>query len=268
MSRKSGMVTLVGAGPGTADLLTLAALKAIQQADVVLYDALLTAELLDLIPKRAKAVYTGKRCGKHALKQEQINALLVSYAAQGRSVVRLKGGDPFIFGRGSEEVAALREAGISYRIIPGVSALNGIAAQAGLPLTSRTHANEFRVIQGHFLPEEASHWRELASYAGTLVIFMGGENWPEIARRLIAAGLAASVEYAVIETAPSGELVISRGSVGTVAAAGFSRRTSGPAIIYLGANVALMDAQAAPAFSGLVPHAKEDARVVAFTHFY
>ena len=257
---REGFVTLVGAGPGSAELLTLAGLKAIRDAEVVLYDALLSAELVDLIPSRAKAIYTGKRCGRHALKQEQINALIVSYAEQGRRVVRLKGGDPFIFGRGSEELDALRQAGLPYKVIPGVSALNGVAARCALPLTSRTQANEFRAIQGHHLPEDEEYWRDLARYRGTLVIFRGSNQWRIIAQKLVQAGLAAQTSYAVIETLDHGHggvHQVTRGTLADVIAAGFTRLSQGPAIIYVGANVALMDEPMNAATSNLVAKTAE-----------
>ena len=238
-----GNVALVGAGPGHIDFLTIAGLKAIKKAQVILYDALLAPDIRRLFPRQAKAVYVGKRCGQHALKQSQINELLVSYARDGFDVVRLKGGDPFVFGRGAEEVQALREAAIPYRIIPGISALNGIAAQVGLPLTSRTHSNEFRAIQGHLLPDDPSFWEGLAFYQGTLVIFMGIENLPKIALRLSPLG-ADDKLVAIIETDEQGQALVTRTSILSILGSGFERKSRGPGIVYIGPNVGLMDEQA------------------------
>lgn len=242
---RSGNVVLVGAGPGHVDFLTIAGLKAIQAAEVILYDALLAPDIRRLFPSKAKTLYVGKRCGQHALKQNQINDLLVSYARSGYQVVRLKGGDPFIFGRGAEEVEALREAHISYQIVPGISALNGIAAQVGLPLTSRSDANEFRALQGHTLPSDPSYWQDLARYKGTVVIFMGIENLPAIALRLREAGADRETLLAVIETDDEGHPQVTQSNLQSVIEFGFDRKTQGPGIIYLGPNVKLMNSQAA-----------------------
>lgn len=237
---RSGFVTLVGAGPGHADFLTLAGLKAIQQAEVILYDALLAPDIRRFFPKKAKTVYVGKRCGQHALRQDQINARLVEFAQEGFRVVRLKGGDPFIFGRGAEEVEALRKEGIPYAIVPGVSALNGIAAQVALPVTARTHSNEFRAIQGHSLPDDPLYWQGLARYQGTLVVFMGVENVVAIVRRLLASGAEGDRPIALIESDERGDTHVSRSKIAIIASEGFARQTTGPGIIYIGANVALM----------------------------
>ncbi len=243
---RSGNVVLVGAGPGHVDYLTIAGLKAIQSAEVILFDALIATDIRGYFPTKAKALYVGKRCGQHALKQNQINDLLISYAQAGYQVVRLKGGDPFIFGRGAEEVEALREAGISYQIVPGISALNGIAAQFSLPLTSRKDANEFRALQGHTLPADPRYWKDLARYQGTVVIFMGIENLPLIALRLRDAGAKRETLVAIIETDDEGRHVTTRTSLQTLIEYGFDKKTSGPGIIYLGANVALMNADVNP----------------------
>ncbi len=256
----TGTVTLVGAGPGPADYLTLAALRAIEQSDTILFDALLAADVRALFPRTARAVYVGKRCGQHALTQEQINALLIAHAGAGERVVRLKGGDPFIFGRGGEEVAALRAAGISYQVVPGISALNGVAAQWALPLTDRSHSNEFRAIQGHTLVQDPAYWRDLAAYRGTVVIFMGTRNLQLIATRLLAHGAPAALPVAVIETATDGRPQLTKSDLVQAATHGFTSRTSGPGLIYIGSNVGLMDA---------APHTPyaETSDAVAFANF-
>lgn len=241
---RSGFISLIGAGPGRAEFLTLAAIQALEAAEVILYDALIGADIQAYFPKQAKLVYVGKRCGQHSLSQTEINERLIFYGLQGYRVARLKGGDPFIFGRGAEEVSALREHDISYRIIPGISALNGIAASVGLPLTARTHSNEFRVIQGHNLPQKREDWQSLASYQGTLVIFMGINNLPGIIQQFLSHNADPQQAIAIIETDSDGQQIVSKGTLGGFHAKPFQRQSSGPGIIYIGANVDLMPEQA------------------------
>jgi len=237
---RSGFVSLIGAGPGRADFLTLAAIRCLETADVILYDALIGADIQAYFPSRAKLVYVGKRCGQHSLSQTEINERLIFYGRQGLQVARLKGGDPFIFGRGAEEVAALREVGIPYQIIPGISALNGVAAAVGLPITARTHSNEFRVIQGHNLPDKTSDWNSLASYQGTLVIFMGINNLAHIIKNLLNHQADANQSIAVIETNSDGQQLVTKASLAEFHKNPFQRQCKGPGIIYIGANIELM----------------------------
>lgn len=241
-----GRVTLVGAGPGPIDFLTLAAYKALQEAEVILYDALLSAEFHKIFPKRARVLYVGKRCGQHAFSQPEINALLVQHAQEGKSVVRLKGGDPFIFGRGGEEIAALREAGIQWQVIPGVSALNGIAAQIGLPLTLRSASNEFRAIQGHQISDSPQWWQDLARYEGTIALFMGLDRLPETLQKLLAAGADPGLPIAVVESASHAQCDVFVSSLSSVLSKGYSRKGQGPAIIYLGKNIDFIDRSSLP----------------------
>lgn len=243
-----GSVALVGAGPGPAEFLTLAAAKAIASAEVILYDALIGADVRALFPPQALTLYVGKRCGQHALSQEEINALLVQHAERGAAVVRLKGGDPLIFGRVSEELAALRRAAIPYRVIPGISALNGLAALYALPLTDRAASHELRVIQGHHLDPHPRYWHELAHYEGTLVIYMGLEQLFVILERLWNFGAPADRPVAIIESRSSGlsssepqSSELTRSSIGDLLREGFTRKTEGPGIVYIGPNVASMD---------------------------
>lgn len=194
-----GEVTLVGAGPGDAGLLTLHALQAIQAADVVLYDALVSAEVLDLVRRDALKISVGKRCGHHQVQQQQTNELLVQWAQQGKRVVRLKGGDPFIFGRGGEECAILQAAEIPFRIIPGISAGLGATAYAGIPLTHRDYAQSVLFITGHQqLADQPYGWQTLARNRQTLVIYMGTLKAAEISRQLINHGRAADTPVAII----------------------------------------------------------------------
>jgi uroporphyrin-III C-methyltransferase len=188
-----GKVVLVGGGPGDPDLLTLKALKAIKAAEVVVYDRLVPTEVLALIPKGTARIDVGKRPGYHPIPQEEINALLVKLARAGRMVVRLKGGDPFIFGRGFEEALALEKAGIACEVIPGITAAQGCAASLRVPLTHRGLATGVRYLTGHCradLPLDLD-WAGLANRDTTLVVYMGLANVEKIARQLILHGLPA-----------------------------------------------------------------------------
>ena len=197
----SGQVHIVGAGPGDPELLTLKAYRLLQSADVVLYDSLVSDELMDLVPAAALRQYVGKRCGQHSFQQQAISNLLVEHARLGRKVVRLKGGDPFIFGRGGEEVEALRDAGIEASVVPGISSALGCAASAGLPLTHRDHAQTLTFVTGHAKSCEVPDldWDSLAKPAQTVVVFMGVGTAPTISEKLIHAGRASSTPVAVIE---------------------------------------------------------------------
>ncbi|WP_066566395.1 siroheme synthase CysG [Snodgrassella sp. CFCC 13594] len=196
---KQGEVTLVGAGPGDAGLLTLNALQAMQAADVVLYDALVSAEILELVRRDAEKINVGKRAGAHQTQQEEINRLLVNYARQGKRVVRLKGGDPFVFGRGAEECQELVKAGIPFRIVPGVTAGLGATAYAGIPLTHRDYAQTALFITGHLrLDADDMQWHTLARGHQTLVIYMGTIKAEYISKELIAHGRAANTPVAVV----------------------------------------------------------------------
>src|SRR5262245_44256022 len=188
-----GKVMLVGAGPGDPELLTLKALRAIAGADVVIYDRLVAPEILDLIPVGAARISVGKQAGRHPIAQHEINEILVRAARGGRCVVRLKGGDPFIFGRGCEEAAELARAGIPFEVVPGITAAQGCAAAAGVPLTHRGLATGVRYVTGHCKADEPLDldWASLADPATTLVVYMGLLNLDEIARRLIEHSLPA-----------------------------------------------------------------------------
>jgi uroporphyrin-III C-methyltransferase len=187
-----GKVLLVGAGPGDPELLTLKAAHLITTAEVVVYDRLVSAEILGLIPEGAARINVGKHAGHHPVPQQEINRLLVGLARGGRTVVRLKGGDPFIFGRGSEEAAALARAGIPCEVVPGITSAQGCAASARVPLTHRGVATGVRYVTGHCKADEplGLDWASLADPATTLVVYMGLANVEEIARELIAHGLS------------------------------------------------------------------------------
>ncbi len=196
----TGTVYLVGAGPGDPDLLTVKASRLLSSADVVVYDRLVSPAVMDLIPAAAPRIYAGKASANHHMPQSEINALLVSLAAEHASVVRLKGGDPFIFGRGSEEAIHLSENGVAFEVVPGISAASGCSAYLGIPLTHRGLATGVRYLTGHTQDDELDFdWEQLADPETTLVVYMGLANLGEIAARLIAAGLSASTPLAAVE---------------------------------------------------------------------
>lgn len=197
---KPGMVYIVGAGPGPADLLTLRALDRIQRAEVVVHDRLIDAEVLALIPSQAERIYVGKASGHHVMSQVQIHSVLIELARKGRRVVRLKGGDPHVFGRGGEEVQALQLAGLSFEVVPGVSAANGCAAAAGIPLTHRDLAHSCTFLSGHLADGSTDFdWAALARPRQTRVFYMGVERVGTIARQLIAHGLAPDTPAAIVQ---------------------------------------------------------------------
>ena len=192
-------VHLVGAGPGDPELITVRGARLLEQAEVVLYDRLVHPELLERVPPEALRVFVGKRCGRASVTQDEINRMMVEYARAGLRVVRLKGGDPFVLGRGAEECLELARAGVPFEVVPGVSSVTAVPAYAGIPLTHRNIASAFTVISGHLHGESASHdWEALAA-APTLLVLMGLRNLPEIASRLMEAGKASETPVAVIE---------------------------------------------------------------------
>lgn len=209
-----GEIALVGAGPGDVGLLTLRGLQVMQQADVVLYDHLVSDEILDLVRRDAERICVGKRAGAHSVIQEETNRLLVELAQQGKRVVRLKGGDPFIFGRGGEELQVAAAAGIPFQVVPGVTAAAGATAYAGIPLTHRDHAQSVTFITGHCRPDgEGLDWADLARARQTLAIYMGTMKAADISQRLIAHGRAAATPVAVISR---GTRVDQRVQIGTL----------------------------------------------------
>lgn len=187
----AGKVYLIGAGPGDPDLLTVRALRLLQAAEVVVHDRLVSPEIMALVPAAARRISVGKEAGFHSVPQDRINALLVDLARQGRTVIRLKGGDPLIFGRGSEEAEELAAAGVPYAYVPGITAAQGAASSTGVPLTHRGLATGVRYVTGHRARDETLDldWDSLADPGTTLVVYMGAANMAEIAARLIAAGM-------------------------------------------------------------------------------
>lgn len=240
---KHGRVILVGAGPGAPDLITLRGAEALRGADAVVYDALAPEALLALAPPQALRIDVGKR-GHDAptLPQDDTSALLVRLASEGRTVVRLKGGDPYVFGRGGEEASACARAGIPFEVVPGVSSLFGALAYAGIPITDRRHAASFAVMTGHKDPTKAARetrWDLLSNAADTLVVLMGARNLEEIAGRLLAAGRAPSTPSAVVMdgTLPSQRVV--EAPLGELAVRAREAGVRAPAVIVVG-DVALL----------------------------
>ncbi|ABZ78077.1 uroporphyrin-III C-methyltransferase [Shewanella halifaxensis HAW-EB4] len=201
-----GKVWLVGAGPGDVDLLTVKAYRVLQSADAVLYDALVSDEILALIPKHAEKIVVGKRAGKHSAAQSEINQLLVTKAYTRKNVVRLKGGDPFIFGRGGEELETIVDAGVEFEVVPGITAASGTAAYAGIPLTHRDYAQGVSFITGHCkLESRPMDWQGYANPNNTLVIYMGILNAGLIKQGLLNAGRKPQTPVAIVSKATTVE---------------------------------------------------------------
>jgi uroporphyrin-III C-methyltransferase/precorrin-2 dehydrogenase/sirohydrochlorin ferrochelatase/uroporphyrin-III C-methyltransferase len=238
-----GFVSLVGAGPGDAELLTIKALRLLKQADVVVYDRLVSADILELIPPGVSRISVAKSPGKHCVPQEQINEIIVSLAKSGRRIVRLKGGDPYMFGRGGEEVLTLKLHGIDFEVVPGITAASGCSAYSGIPLTHRGMSRSVRFITGHFSNDEPLDidWHKAADPECTLVIYMGLANLEQICTSLVEAGLPASTPAAAVQngTTDNQQRVVSE--LGSLAEAISNRGLSAPVMIIIGKVVALAD---------------------------
>jgi uroporphyrin-III C-methyltransferase/precorrin-2 dehydrogenase/sirohydrochlorin ferrochelatase len=238
--RSAGEVTLVGAGPGDPELLTLKALRALQDADVILHDRLVPEGLLDMARRDAARISVGKAAGGMGSTQEEINALLIEHARQGKRVVRLKGGDPFIFGRGGEELEALAKAQISFSVIPGVTAAAGCAAYAGIPLTHRDYAHSVTFVTGHADDEgREPDWRALAKPGLTAVFYMGLARVEQIAAQLVAHGASASMPAALIAQGTLQNQRVVTGTLATIAAAAAASDIQSPALLVVGEVVSL-----------------------------
>ncbi|AKH42366.1 uroporphyrin-III C-methyltransferase [Altererythrobacter atlanticus] len=229
-----GTVYLVGAGPGDPDLLTLRAARLLQNAGIVVHDGLIDPSLLDLAPANARLISVAKRRSKHTLPQDQICELLVREALAGNDVVRLKGGDPFVFGRGGEEAEACRAAGVPVEIVPGISAANGAAAAAQIPLTHRDHASIVSFVAGQCKGLSEQNWAGLAGKGRTLVIYMGVKTAPQIAEKLMEDGLSPAMPVAVIENAARPQMRVLRGVLAGLPDLVEAERVQSPALIVIG----------------------------------
>jgi uroporphyrin-III C-methyltransferase len=235
-----GRVWLVGAGPGAVDLLTLKAARLLQSARLVLHDHLVSAEVMALVPQGARRICVGKRDRHHTLPQEQINALLVQLAAAGDDVVRLKGGDPYVFGRGGEEALALAEAGIAFDVVPGITSAQGMSAYAGMPLTHRDHASGIVFATGHSREGgQGPDWEVLARPRQTVVIYMGLGALSNICRQLVAHGLPGDTPAAVVEQATTPRQRVVAGTLLTLPLLAQVNEVAAPALIVVGEVVRL-----------------------------
>jgi uroporphyrin-III C-methyltransferase len=237
----TGKVYLVGAGPGDPGLLTVRGLELLRHTPVIVYDQLVNPALLEEASSQAVKIFVGKRAGRHCIAQEEINSVLIAHARDGQDVVRLKGGDPFVFGRGGEEAEALAEAGIPFEIVPGVSSAVAVPAYAGIPLTHRKLASSFAVVTGHEArkPNSNVNWAKLATAVDTLVILMGLTNLPIIVKKLIEHGRSPQTPVAVICSGTTSEQEVVVGTLTDIVEK--SALIEAPASIVVGGVVSLAD---------------------------
>jgi uroporphyrin-III C-methyltransferase len=235
-----GRVYLVGAGPGDPELLTMKAYRLMQEVEVLVYDRLVSQEILDMVPATVQRIFVGKAPGHHCVPQQQINRMIAEIASTGKRVMRLKGGDPYIFGRGGEEAEVLIDAGIPFEVVPGITSAAGASSYAGIPLTHRDYAQSVTFVTGHLQDNSLNlDWPALAQPHSTLVIYMGIGNLGEIANQLIAHGRAAEIPVAVVHKATCSDQRVLVGTLATIAREVAQQGIPAPASIIIGEVVAL-----------------------------
>lgn len=237
-----GSVVLVGAGPGDPGLVTLNALRAMNEADVILHDRLVSAEVLRLARRDATRIEVGKSAGRHSMSQDQIQALMLEHARQGKRVVRLKGGDPFVFGRGGEELEFLRDHGVPFEVIPGITAAVACAAYAGIPLTHRDHAQSLRLVTAHCKDSlDTLDWSALAQEKQTLAVYMGVAGLEKVRERLLLAGVDPHLPFALVENGSRPQQRVITGTLASLPESARHHRVQSPALLILGEVAALAD---------------------------
>ncbi|MEZ9629876.1 uroporphyrinogen-III C-methyltransferase [Vibrio breoganii] len=237
-ANQGGFVSLVGAGPGDPDLLTVKALRLIQKAEVIVYDRLVSPEIMELVNPNAELIYVGKRLNHHCVPQDQINQVLVDQAKQDKHVVRLKGGDPFIFGRGGEELEKLALEQIAFEVVPGITAAAGCTAYAGIPLTHRDHAQSVHFITGHLKKEGMDiDWASLSKGNTTLVFYMGLKESGNIQDKLVSAGLSEETSIAIIERGTTPQQRVLTGTLSQLST--IAKKAESPSLIVVGSVTSL-----------------------------
>jgi uroporphyrin-III C-methyltransferase len=242
--RPKGKVYICGAGPGDRDLLTIKAAKLLSECDVILYDRLVNKGILNMTTSHSKIVYVGRESGDPTTNQIITNELMLKYANEGKKILRLKGGDPFIFGRGGEEAEFLSSKNIKYEIVPGISSLNGAAVYAGIPLTHRDYSSSVVILTGHESIEKKKSsikWDSIAKAADTIVIFMGLEQLKHITKKMIGAGVTKKADIAVIENATSNRQRVIIGNLGNIEKKVKEKKIQSPAIIIIGKVVGIQN---------------------------